>query len=409
MDHSAILGPALTVRPHLRPGERLVHATRRSVLHYAVDGHDAHGQPRRGLLARGAAAVGSGVGEFVGAAVLGGSDSGRDTQAEPDHLVLGSGLDTVAARHFGAVTAGARVTRVFALTTQRLLVFASPPAPEPSGGVGKALFGFAKDVVRVVADTRRTYGDHVEGEPVGVPGLRLVHELPLDLLAHHGRGQRGYRLGFTDGSAVEFPPLPGERNPFRRKQVLADEQVVREELTRFWLRPGERLRLGAPPVRGYVLAEIGGTVTVPFRPAGDLPALDLPPARWPLPCPLTQAHPLDWLDDPTVGYDVRAAHPGADAVRCAEHLAHSQGEARLVVTDARVAVVYPTRLLRPKNPPTPFTTAMELPASRLARLGWSAMGAELPGDGPRVVGLTFTDGSLLLFRYRRAEELLAAG
>ncbi|MEV0678534.1 hypothetical protein AB0I60_18650 [Actinosynnema sp. NPDC050436] len=180
------------------------------------------------------------------------------------------------------------------------------------------------------------------------------------------------------------------------KPLNAEDQVVEGELNQFWLTPGERLLLALPPVEAHVAARVGAEVRVPHRPVGEVPELDLGKEHWPLPTEHVAADPdVDWVDDRTVGYFASARQPSDDAIRLADHFAHSRGQARLAVSDRRVAVVYPTKLLR-KDPPTVFTTHADLPATRLGRLDAVFLGQSL--GVPPVVRLSFVDGSVLHVR-----------
>ncbi|RKT54763.1 hypothetical protein [Saccharothrix australiensis] len=180
------------------------------------------------------------------------------------------------------------------------------------------------------------------------------------------------------------------------KPLNGEDGVVEDELARFWLAPGERLLLGLPPVEAHVAARVGPAVRVPHRPVGEVPDLDLGKEHWPLPTEHVTAEPdADWADDRTVGYFAVAARETDDAIRLADHFAHSRGQARLAVSDRRVAVVYPTKLFR-KDPSSVFTTHAELPANRL--VGVDAVFVGQSPDVPPVVRLSFADGSVLHLR-----------
>ncbi|CCH31857.1 hypothetical protein ABZ816_25965 [Actinosynnema sp. NPDC047251] len=180
------------------------------------------------------------------------------------------------------------------------------------------------------------------------------------------------------------------------KPLNAEDETVERELAQFWLAPGERLLLGLPPIPAHTAARIGPDVRVPHRPLGDVPELDLGKDHWPLPTEHVTADPdVDWVDDRTVGCFAVASGPADAAIRLADHFAHSRGQARLVVSDRRVAAVYPTKLLQ-KDPQTVFTTYAELPANHLTALDAVFLGNSL--GVPPVVRLTFTDGSVLHLR-----------
>ncbi|SDC73382.1 hypothetical protein [Actinokineospora iranica] len=189
----------------------------------------------------------------------------------------------------------------------------------------------------------------------------------------------------------------------------ADDKIVENELGQFWLRPGERLLLGCPPIPGYVGAHIGDQIRVPHEPIGAMPHLTLDRPRWPLPAEATVCGPdvdSDWVDDPTLGYWVSAPHQDTIAVRLGDHFAHSGGEARIALSDQRVAVVYPTKLFHPDNPkpPTVFTTHAEVPTGHLTGLDAPFAGHSLPT--PRVIRLRFADNSTLHLRTPHAANLV---
>lgn len=183
------------------------------------------------------------------------------------------------------------------------------------------------------------------------------------------------------------------------RRAAHNDEIVETELTRHWLDDGERLLLGCPPVRAHVGALVGGRRHVPYAPARDLPAVRGDRPRWPLPVENLPAE--DWTDDPTLGYWATADHADRIALRIADHLAASHGEARVVVTDRRIAVVYPTAVLAGAasgevvDAPV-FTTFEERDVEHLAALDAPFLGHSIP---PRpVIAFHFTDGSQLYTR-----------
>lgn len=175
------------------------------------------------------------------------------------------------------------------------------------------------------------------------------------------------------------------------------DELVETELARDWLRPGERLVLACPPIRAHVGVLVAGTRITPYAPGRALPSLTVESPRWPL--PVRGLPGEDWIDDPTLGHWAVADTPGADAVRFADHLAASHGEARTVVTDRRVAVVCPTKHLTGhpaavvRGDSVAFTTLEELPPQRLAALDAPFLGRSVPPR--RVIAFSFRDGSVL--------------
>jgi hypothetical protein len=379
---SAPLGPGHVARQHLcRAGESLVWAMYRRTFYYAVDGLDQLGAPSRSLLTRGLSAVGRGAGDLALTFVGGGGDSGDDKAPAADHLVFGPSGSSLAVVALSRFEPGTRSHRLWALTSTRLViahqVVAPPPEPEPKSLLGKAI-GFGRDIGKILADNRLKFGEHVEGEPVAVPEYRVDVEIPRAQIASVESGA-SLRVVLVDGSGFEFlvpPPVP------------AQDKVVATELAKFWLRRGENLVLGLPPVFGYVGGVVGGSMHVPWHPVSEMPPLSLDKPRWPLPAPPS---PRDWIDDPTLGYWVEAPAPSCLAVRLADHFAFSRGNGRLAVSDQRVAVVYPTHLFEAK-PSSVVTTFAELPRDAV-RLENPYVGASLPAAP--VLRLSFADGSRL--------------
>ncbi|MDX8145854.1 hypothetical protein SK854_27355 [Lentzea sp. BCCO 10_0061] len=376
------LGPGHVARQQVcRAGEALVWAMYRRTFYYAVDGLDQLGAPGRSLFARGASAVGRGVGDFALTALGGGGDSGDDKAPAADHLVFGPSAGSLAASAMARFEPGKRVDRLWALTSTRLVVaerHVEPVVAPEKSFLGKAI-GFGREVGKILADNRRKYGEHVEGEPVAVPDYRIVCEFPRAQIASVSHD----RVTFVDGSGFEF---------LLENPAVADDEVVVSELTKFWLRPGERLVLGLPPIVGHVGGVVGGEVRLPLVASSPMPALELDGQRWPLPAPPS---PQDWTDDPTLGYWVDAPAASCLAVSLADHFAFSRGNARLAVSDQRVAVVYPTRLFEAK-PSSVFTTFAEIPSSAVRSLETPCTGASLPARP--IVRLTFADGSALALR-----------
>ncbi|MCP2165788.1 hypothetical protein [Goodfellowiella coeruleoviolacea] len=185
------------------------------------------------------------------------------------------------------------------------------------------------------------------------------------------------------------------------KYLDRDDAIIETELAKYWLQPGERLLLGTMPLNGYVGARIDSELHIPYQSATELPAHALGRCRWPLPSEALRETPRldeDWVEDPTLAYWVDAPHPNTDAVRMADHFAHTRGTARLVLSDQRTAVIYPARLFDPKDfqPAEPMRTFYELPPSRVAGLSAPFVGRSIPPR--RVIRLDFTDGSTIMLR-----------
>lgn len=97
---------------------------------------------------------------------------------------------------------------------------------------------------------------------------------------------------------------------------------------------------------GHLLGQVGGVLTAPFEPVGEMPPCQAKPARWPLPSAVvSEGRFLDdeWVYDPSLAGRVIAAGPQTLAVTVASHLAAGHGKAVLCVTDRRIAVIIQER------------------------------------------------------------------
>ncbi|AGM02821.1 hypothetical protein [Amycolatopsis keratiniphila] len=171
------------------------------------------------------------------------------------------------------------------------------------------------------------------------------------------------------------------------------DEIVEKELHQFWLAPGERLIIGCPPAHGYVGLVLDGELTLPYSAARETPAVT-GKTRWPLPA--SDVLEGDWTDDPTIAYWVVARTADQTAVRLADHLAGGKGEARLTLSDRRLAVVYPARLLEGEDPAQPFRTFEEMPSGVVRSVSALYLGRSFP---PRpVLQFVFADGSMICQR-----------
>ncbi len=179
-------------------------------------------------------------------------------------------------------------------------------------------------------------------------------------------------------------------------------EVAEAEVTKFWLRPGERLVLSVDPMRGYAATAIGGQYRVPHMAIGPTPAVTTDPPKWPLP---VRGALDDWTDDPTLAYWAVAQSPDQHAIRVADHLAASYGDARLVLTDQRAAVLYPSKILAEPSPDGPFTTFEQTPAAAVRGFVAMLSGRSVPPCP--VLRIDFADGSMLLVRDVLAAQKVA--
>lgn len=171
------------------------------------------------------------------------------------------------------------------------------------------------------------------------------------------------------------------------------DEIVERELHQFWLAPGERLIIGCPPAHGYVGFLLDGKLTLPFSPTRETPAVTGKP-RWPLPA--EDVLEADWTDDPTIAYWVVARTADQTAARLADHLAGGHGEARLTLSDRRLAVVYPARMLEGEDPAQPFRTFDEMPSGVVRSVSALYLGRSFPARP--VLQFAFADGSVIYQR-----------
>lgn len=159
------LGAASQALPSLHPGERLLWAAYGRTLNYDVRGLDPWGVPKKSVLGKIGSGAANFAGDVVGAALGGGDDGGKSNPPSPQVVVLGEqgGLAHAAVRELP--TSGS-LSRLWALTSARLLVlekFVAPEQPSKKSFMSKAI-GFGKDIASIM--TTKTYGENAEGVPI---------------------------------------------------------------------------------------------------------------------------------------------------------------------------------------------------------------------------------------------------
>lgn len=207
IDFSDPVGAATHAHRHVRPDERLLWATHGRVLNYDVRGLTPLGKPKPSVLSK--------VGEGVLDAIFDGDD-GSDSRPNPHVVAFGRHPP-----HFLAgLPAEYSFTRVWALTTQRLMVLQEvqqQPDPKPEGGsfLTKAV-RFGKEVAEIFADRTKTYGRHKEGEPVTVFETKVraeVHRSAITGFEVARRDRRPcLRMSLVDGTGLDFR-LDGRQEP----------------------------------------------------------------------------------------------------------------------------------------------------------------------------------------------------
>ncbi|ONF66849.1 hypothetical protein [Amycolatopsis keratiniphila] len=203
------LGAASQALPSLRPGERLLWAAYGRTLNYDVRGLDPWGVPKKSVLGKLGSGAANFAGDMVGAALGGGDDSGRSNPPSPQVIVFGEqgGLAHAAVRELS--TSGS-LSRLWALTSARLLVLeksVAPGKPSEKSFLSKAI-GFGKDIAAIM--TTKTYGENAAGVPIARHEMVPCAEIPRESIAgfavaEHGKKRRPcLRASFVDGSGMDF-------------------------------------------------------------------------------------------------------------------------------------------------------------------------------------------------------------
>lgn len=358
-------------------------------------------------------------------------DDSVDGEPSPDLIVWGAarGLARRYVRQIPSVSAALR--RLWTLTPQRLALH-TEVVPSVQGflakaaRVGSGLAKLGRDLAEIVSDHRLKFGTNVEDEPVPMPTLEPLAEIPRTQIAGFETAHRGnapvLRLRLVDGSGVDFlvgmtdrdecdyavglangePPL---RPGIRAEWVAKRAERSRRQAERM-VRPGEQLLLAGTTNYGYAGVQLGRELRVPHTPLGTVPALNIGKLRWPRPAATSQ-DPNGWLDDPTIAFWAQADRADRDAVVLADMLSHTRGVARLVLTRARLALLAATKLLAaPPDPAPPLTAVLELPPARVRGIVAEFAGRSLPPKP--LLRIDFTDGSTLRLRDPIAARQAAA-
>ncbi|PPK68281.1 hypothetical protein V5P93_004616 [Actinokineospora auranticolor] len=122
--------------------------------------------------------------------------------------------------------------------------------------------------------------------------------------------------------------------------------LYEETVASQWCAPGERLLVLLGPREGNIASRIGGQPRFPHPPADDVPELVPIKDDWPELSDFAVRLPDDeWVDEPSLAWFAEAPTAGHDAVVAAGYLAAGNGQVGLAITDRRVAVLFPERLL----------------------------------------------------------------
>jgi len=352
----------------------------------------------------------------------------------PDVVVWGPAPDCLAHRYVRDIPS-ASTRRLWTLTPQRLALHTEltpPPREEDapqSGFLAKAASGLAKigrELAERVSEHRLRFGANVEDEPVALPALEPVAEIPRSRIVGIEAAHRGsvpvLRLRLVDRSGIDFLVGMTDRDeceyaaglsngepslrPGARAEWVAKLAEKSRKLAERLVGPGEQVLLAGTTNYGYAGVQLGRELRLPHVPIGRMPVLNVPTPRWPRPAATSQES-SGWLDDPTIAFWAQADRADRDAVVLADMLAHTRGVARLVVTRARLALIAATKLLAtPPDPAPPLTAVLELPPSRIRGIVAEFAGRSLPPKP--LLRLDFRDGSTLRLRDPIAARQAAA-
>ncbi|WP_258341882.1 hypothetical protein [Saccharopolyspora gregorii] len=203
-----------------------------------------------------------------------------------------------------------------------------------------------------------------------------------------------------------------------------------------WAADGEELRWLVLPEQGYVGSTVSGRTSVPHEPLNDVEPSHVDRTGWPLPSDLvTSGRYLgdEWADDPSIMWWAVADDPGRAAVRFGDHLTAVVGEAFLVLSSERLAVVVEQGKVGSRRPEQPGASSgwfgkvrsaaaqvqqaaegiaalkdakhphsyFEVPISQVRGVRFAPMGRNIPRAA--FLRIDFADGSALFARHYEAE------
>ncbi|TVT50109.1 hypothetical protein FNH05_16215 [Amycolatopsis rhizosphaerae] len=239
-------GPATVALPLLdEPGERLLWATYLRTFYFDVDGLDARGAPKKGVLHRAARAVGGTAAVFTLDVIFGTSDESPDKPAPPEVLFFGSAPGCLAHQAAGELGESGKtgIRWVWALSTHRFAVLGPAPVEQPEEprepddsvlkkafslgrGIGKGL----REAARILADNRQRYGENIEGEPIATPRYSVRTEFPRERITGVAvtrrrtgrREQPCLRVSLVDGSGVDLLIAATDPDDLERLRALTN-------------------------------------------------------------------------------------------------------------------------------------------------------------------------------------------
>ncbi|MGW5647970.1 hypothetical protein ACWEV3_00835 [Saccharopolyspora sp. NPDC003752] len=225
--------------------------------------------------------------------------------------------------------------------------------------------------------------------------------------------------------------------------TLQDQQLLREKwkplLEQHWVAERESVLWIQLPSQGYVGSVVAQRVNVPHAPMSAVRRSLVGAPNWPLPSELVTSGAFladEWADDPSIMWWVLSAAPELDAALFGDHIANVPGEAFVVLTTHRLAVVVAGKQLAAAEPEAHsaggfFDRAravvhqvqraaegissqsgdapvsyFEVPLARIARMHAVRLGRSIPNSG--FLRMDFADGSTLFVRSGDADAQKAA-
>lgn len=125
-------------------------------------------------------------------------------------------------------------------------------------------------------------------------------------------------------------------------------KVIADDLSRDWTQPGETFRIVMCGRMRTVGARIAGQTRVPHPIPPDAPAVVETTMVTLEACDIATQGGFagnEWVDDDSIGWWGEARQAGQDAAKAVDAMSVCQGEAAIVLTDRRFAVIYPEHML----------------------------------------------------------------
>ncbi|QUH03614.1 hypothetical protein HUO13_24820 [Saccharopolyspora erythraea] len=213
-----------------------------------------------------------------------------------------------------------------------------------------------------------------------------------------------------------------------------EQQLLREKwqplLEEHWVAGGESVLWVELPAQGYVGSVVNQRLEVPHAPKSEVRESLVDAPDWPLPSEQVTAGAFlddEWADDPSIMWWVHAAAQERDAVLLGDHIANVPGQAFLVLSTNRLAVVVAEKQLAATEPQGPASAGLfgraraavhqvqraagelapslsedvpvsyfEVPLSRIARMSAARLGRSIPRSA--FLRIDFADGSTVFTR-----------